>query len=164
MSATKGRAWNHAAAFNVAARAELERRECLANPDRPRKRAWSTAAVARALGVPSTQWHNWVVGRQSPSTARLVEWLRAWEGAGLPPLTVTTTAMGVEVGVSHQALYHRLAEMNEALLDACDDELAAVLTLLCRVSWHESPEGAAIWARADAALVRWAALSEEAEE
>jgi len=97
LSATKGRAWNHAAAFNVAARAELERRECLANPDRPRKRAWSTAAVARALGVPSTQWHNWVVGRQSPSTARLVEWLRAWEGAGLPPLTVTTTAMGVEV-------------------------------------------------------------------
>ena len=45
------------------------------------------------------------------------------------------------------------------------DELAAVLTLLCRASGHESPpEGAAIWARADAALVRWAALSEEAEE
>lgn len=45
------------------------------------------------------------------------------------------------------------------------DELAAVLTLLCRASGHETPtEGAAIWARADAALVRWAALGAEEEE
>ena len=45
------------------------------------------------------------------------------------------------------------------------DELAAVLTLLCRASGHETPpEGAAIWARADAALVRYAVLSRMAEE
>lgn len=45
------------------------------------------------------------------------------------------------------------------------DELAAVLTLLCRASGHETPtEGAAIWARADAALARWAVLGAEEEE
>ncbi len=88
---------NHAAAFNAAARAELERRERLANPDRPRTRAYSTAAVARALGVPSTQWHSWTVGRSAPSVERLVEWLATWERAGFPPLTVTTTAAGARV-------------------------------------------------------------------
>ena len=42
------------------------------------------------------------------------------------------------------------------------DELAAVLTLLCRASGHESPpEGAAIWTRADAALARWTVLGAE---
>ena len=42
------------------------------------------------------------------------------------------------------------------------DELAAVLTLLCRASGHESPpEGAAIWPRADAALARWKAVGAE---
>lgn len=45
------------------------------------------------------------------------------------------------------------------------DELAAVLTLLCRASGHETPsEGAAIWARADAALARYAVLGAEEEE
>jgi len=75
---------------------------------------------------------------------------------------------------TREQLYDLADSMRDEIEDLADernewawaaDELAAVLTLLCRASGHESPpEGAAIWARADAALVRWAALSEEAEE
>ena len=159
---------NHAAAFNAAARAELERRERLANPERPRRHAWATAAVARALGVPTTQWHNWTVGRQSPSTARLVDWLRAWESAGLPSLTVTTTAMGVEVdnGSARAWIFLAPCETRDRLAnddqqDAAD-ELAAVLTLLCDLL-RSRLNCAAIWTRADVALTRWAVLSAEEE-
>ena len=44
------------------------------------------------------------------------------------------------------------------------DELAAVLTLLCRSTGHESPRNAAnIWKRADVALARWAELGADEE-
>lgn len=88
---------NHAAAFNSAARSRLRAREAVAARQAKRKpssHASSTTAVARVLGVPPTQWHNWIAGRQSPSTARLVLWLRTWKAAGMDPLVIVTTHDG----------------------------------------------------------------------
>ncbi len=81
------------------------------------------------------------------------------------PETKTNTLL------SRDQLYDVVDELRDEIGDIADerdewawaaDELAAVLTLLCRASGHESPpEGAAIWTRADAALARWTALGAE---
>ena len=88
---------NPAAVFNRAARAILasvEGDNAMTEGRSPKKYAASSSAVARIVGAPAGQWHDWCGGSKSPTYRAIVSWGVKWEGAGYPPIVVIITSAG----------------------------------------------------------------------